>query len=221
MSIYHTHHVNSVEDIERNRKGEIACGYQHRHRPHAGSWRVIPTEDKPEAKRVFAETTVSASDRQTIVVRYLVLVCGQHAGTIKSQMAKGGYGWRDAREVEGVTPEDVARDPGAVKEAFAQTLNHIRVLNDNAAKAAILAKARQGWDEYRAEYASVAGTVEGRRLAVLTDVKDDDYGRVFVTIAHNTRAWPLLTPAKARALAAGLIERAAEAEAITAEQVKP
>jgi hypothetical protein len=216
VSLYQTNHLTSSEQVnlvaDGMFKGSPACQSTENHYKPGVSrgyrWRETP-EPAPVASGVFIEWR--SRDKKSI--DYITFLCPKHGGPVKSIITRSSWRAGDIEYLPDVTPDDVMRV--GVEQFIAQLVQMAKYERDAAKageEARILAIRRDGWKENRDNYHSRSQ----RHPALLTNVADDYFGRVFVV---TTRAD--MTPNEAREYAHRLLAMADEAADLTAVAVKP
>lgn len=202
--------IRKAEQVTRLPSGEVQCGDS-----HYGGYYSRSERFRPAAVAVFMDGH-EANDWTS-----LAFVCKKHAGTVKANITKGSYSFRDVHPVSefGIELEAAAADPEGTIVAIAAILAARKRAQQQHMEELELARVRAGWDERRAEYA-VEDLVEFKSFA-----KPDEYGRVYVGLSVGRSKWAKahieLTPTEARKLAEFLPGWADNAERLTNEQVKP
>jgi len=203
-SVYYDR-INKTSEVYRNAAGEVACGDSH--------WSLWSRKnpERPAATDAWIDTFYQGHKGHTVM-----FTCRKHSGIVKASITKRNYSARDVRRIDA----DVESVAANVEGYIDLTLASIKAEAD----AAQLARdqrnreyVRQGWDTKRAAHFNSDVVADfGRGKVGLSDLTDDDFGRVFV-FANLGR----LRPVEARRIAVDLIRLADDAEDLSKKAVKP
>lgn len=209
MSMYSFQTFKRAADVPLSSLGEATCAAWHGNR-YSYQRDKLP---KP-ATRVFVSLRIGRHNGPP-TAEGMVFVCNQHAGTIKSQMTKGSWGWRQDSDIVAldVTPDVALASFESILAFQTARLAADRVARERSIAEGNLAYAREGWDSKRVEYAR-RGLPD--TAVQISNLGDDHFGRVFIQVSVKD-----MTPGQARELSARLLAAADTAETITFVQVKP
>lgn len=188
--------VTKTEQVTRLASGEVQCGDNHR-APYSYRDTI-----RPAAVAVVYDTGYSPEG-------YLAFVCRRHLGTVRSNISKGSWSFRDA-EVLDIPVAEAAADVEGTLKAIVARHKAEKAERERISAERDLAYRREGWDRYREQYLVDA------KIKDFSLTSPDEFGRV--NIVGNGMH---VTPQQARAIIAALTPLIDKAEAIFFEQVKP
>lgn len=202
--------ITKAEQVVLTASGIVQCGDN-----HYGSGYYRSNVVRPPATNAWFDSHYAGG--------ILAFTCSRHTGTVKANVTKGSYSFRDVHNVAdfGFTVEQAAADPEGTIKAIEAALKARKAAAEQAAADRDLAYRRERWNDTRDKYL-LNSDVEFKAFG-----EPDKFGRVFVNLVigsnsgYGSKTHLALTPGQVRKIVQFAGKWADNAEALTLAVPKP